>query len=185
MLRAPEAERLCWSFLLGQDWIAAEVKWAAAELDHRDPRARAWALGPLAKLSDLEEFREARMLARLLIWQSAFGRGHPGNPYAGPSGVAIERMFDEAFIAKMGRKRSLSIDERSERELLPLARAMGRLDMDAKSLSRMAKLRSYESVAPESASVSYIGALAQRAMNPEEEELTMLFLSPKIHPGKR
>jgi hypothetical protein len=185
ILSAPEDERLCWSFLLNQDWLATESKWAKTRLIHGDRRARAWALGPLAKLSDLEEFREARMLARMLIWQSAFGRENYENPYAGPQGIAIERMFDEAFIAKAGHARALLMDQHSESQLLPLARALGRTDVDAKGLSRLAKLRSFENMAPESASVSYIGSLAQRALDPEEEELAMKFLSPKIHPGKR
>lgn len=183
--KVSEDERLCWSFLNKSEWNRQELTWANMDMDPRDPKARAWALGPLGKLSELEELREARAFARMLIWEHAFGKDHPANPYMGKFGEAVEFMFESSFAKKVGEARSLQITQHAERDLLPLAISMGRHDLTGKRLGQLAKLRCCENMAPESSSANYIGALAARALSAEEEAMALMFLSPKLNPGVR
>ena len=172
-------EKLCWGFLAKQDWLSCEASWVA---DHSDPSSlacQAWALGPLAKLTELEEFREARMLARRLIWEDSHGSDSKDNPYAGPVGKMIERMFDESFAHKVGAAKVLQIELQAEKNLMPLAKSMGRGHLDAADLSRLAKLRCVESFVPKLSRGSYIGPLAVKHLSEKAEQLTLKFFYAK------
>ena len=180
-LESAVEERPCWELLAKSDWIKSERAWAEASLDPKASICRAWALAPLARLSDHESFREARLFARLRIWDETFGSEFPCSPYPGAVRRAIGSMFDAAFVKKFGKAKAFGLEVQAREKLVPLARSLGKTAPSEQELSRLSKLKAFEICAPGRGRAA---ELASRLLGEEAEAIAAKVFSGKPLFGK-